>query len=180
MLYGEKNKEKLRSMAFGYGTKEEGSVIPKYSLNEESIDPDAARSLIENQLLDEGNSRLNMATFCQTYMEEQAVELMSNTLAKNAIDKSEYPQTAELENRCVNILANLWNAPEGSTGGTTRCTAGCRRRARRGRPSSGFANSPSGSQANTSARSSWRWARTWRATPRHRTLWRCFARRAWP
>ena len=114
MLYGEKNKEKLRSMAFGYGTKEEGSVIPKYSLNEESIDPDAARSLIENQLLDEGNSRLNMATFCQTYMEEQAVELMSNTLAKNAIDKSEYPQTAELENRCVNILANLWNAPKGA------------------------------------------------------------------
>ncbi|MGX8775019.1 MAG: glutamate decarboxylase, partial [Bacillota bacterium] len=100
MLYGEKNKEKLRSMAFGYGTKEDGSIIPKYSLNEESIDPDAAKALIENQLLDEGNSRLNMATFCQTYMEPQAVELMSETLAKNAIDKSEYPQTAELENRC--------------------------------------------------------------------------------
>ena len=111
MLYGEKNKEKLRSMAFGYGNKKEGSVIPKYRLNEESIDPEAARALIENQLLDEGNSRLNMATFCQTYMEKQAVELMSETLSKNAIDKSEYPQTAELENRCVNILANLWNAP---------------------------------------------------------------------
>ena len=114
MLYGEENKAKLRSMAFGYGSKEKGSVIPKYRLNEESIDPDAAKALIENQLLDEGNSRLNMATFCQTYMEKQAVELMAETLDKNAIDKSEYPQTAELENRCVNILARLWNAPKNS------------------------------------------------------------------
>lgn len=114
MLYGEENKAKLRSMAFGYGSKEKGSVIPKYRLNEESIDPDAAKALIENQLLDEGNSRLNMATFCQTYMEKQAVELMAETLDKNAIDKSEYPQTAELENRCVNILARLWNAPKHS------------------------------------------------------------------
>ena len=114
MLYGEKNKEKLRSMAFGYGPREKGSVIPKYRLNEESIDADAAKALIENQLLDEGNSRMNMATFCQTYMEKQAVELMSETLDKNAIDKSEYPQTAELENRCVNILAQLWNAPKKS------------------------------------------------------------------
>ena len=38
MLYGEENKAKLRSMAFGYGSKEKGSVIPKYRLNEESID----------------------------------------------------------------------------------------------------------------------------------------------
>ena len=35
MLYGEENKAKLRSMAFGYGSKEKGSVIPKYRLNEE-------------------------------------------------------------------------------------------------------------------------------------------------
>ena len=63
MLYGDKTKEKLSSMAFGYGTREEGSVIPKYSLNNRSIDPDAAKALILNQLLDEGNSRLNMATF---------------------------------------------------------------------------------------------------------------------
>ena len=78
MLYGDKTKEKLSSMAFGYGTKEEGSVIPKYSLNNRSIDPDAAKALILNQLLDEGNSRLNMATFCQTYMEEQAEELIKH------------------------------------------------------------------------------------------------------
>lgn len=43
-------------------------------------------------------------------MEKEAEILMAETLEKNAIDKSEYPQTAELENRCVNILADLWNA----------------------------------------------------------------------
>jgi glutamate decarboxylase len=28
------------------------------------------------------------------------------------IDKDEYPQTAEIERRCVHMLADLWNAPE--------------------------------------------------------------------
>ena len=37
---------------------------------------------------------------------------MAETLEKNAIDKSEYPRTTEIENRCVNILADLWHAPK--------------------------------------------------------------------
>ena len=32
------------------------------------------------------------------------------------IDKDEYPQTAELEKRCVNILGSLWHAPPGDVG----------------------------------------------------------------
>ena len=43
-------------------------------------------------------------------MENEAITLMSETLKKNAIDKSEYPRTAELENRCVNMIADLWHA----------------------------------------------------------------------
>ncbi|WP_300350500.1 glutamate decarboxylase, partial [Clostridium sp.] len=70
--------------------------------------------LIKDDLLDEGNARQNLATFCQTYMDDEAVKLMSETLEKNAIDKSEYPETAELENRCVNMIADLWNVPEGN------------------------------------------------------------------
>ena len=69
-----------------------------------------AYQLVQDQLLDEGNARLNLATFCQTYMEPEAVKLMTQTLEKNAIDKSEYPRTAEIENRCVNIIADLWHA----------------------------------------------------------------------
>ena len=48
----------------------------------------------------------------KTYMDDEAVKLMAETLEKNAIDKSEYPQTTDLENRCVNILADLWHAPK--------------------------------------------------------------------
>ena len=36
---------------------------------------------------------------------------MDISIDKNLIDKDEYPQTAELERRCVQMLADLWNAP---------------------------------------------------------------------
>jgi glutamate decarboxylase len=94
--------------------------IPKYKLKKEPIDADVASRLIKNELLDEGNARLNLATFCSTYMEDEAVKLMADTFEKNAIDKSEYPSTIELENRCVNIIADLWHAPDiGFTGTST-------------------------------------------------------------
>jgi len=86
--------------------------LPKYQLSQKSINPELAYQLIKDDLLDEGSARLNLATFCQTYMEPAAVRIMSETLEKNAIDKSEYPQTTDLENRCVNIIADLWNAPQ--------------------------------------------------------------------
>ena len=60
----------------------------------------------------DGNARMNLATFVSTWMEPQAEKLMAECLDKNMIDKDEYPQTAELEMRCVNILSRLWNAPD--------------------------------------------------------------------
>jgi glutamate decarboxylase len=60
----------------------------------------------------DGNARLNLATFVTTWMEPQAQRLMAETLDKNMIDKDEYPQTAALEQRCVNMLAALWRAPD--------------------------------------------------------------------
>lgn len=93
--------------------------IPKYAIRQQSLSPDVTYRLIKNELLDEGNARLNLATFCSTFMEDQAVQLMAETLEKNAIDKSEYPSTIELENRCVNIIANLWHAPQDGFLGTS-------------------------------------------------------------
>lgn len=93
--------------------------IPKYKLRKEPINANVASRLIKNELLDEGNARLNLATFCTTFMEDEAIALMSETLEKNAIDKSEYPSTVELENRCVNIIADLWNAPDSDFIGTS-------------------------------------------------------------
>ncbi|HAT4265429.1 TPA: glutamate decarboxylase [Clostridium perfringens] len=95
-----------------FGTVESNESIPKYELAKKSIAPQVAYRLIKDDLLDEGNARQNLCTFCQTYMDDEAVKLMAETLEKNAIDKSEYPQTTDLENRCVNILADLWHAPK--------------------------------------------------------------------
>ncbi|HSO94576.1 MAG TPA: glutamate decarboxylase, partial [Acidimicrobiia bacterium] len=57
-----------------------------------------------------GNARLNLATFVTTWMEHEAAELMAACFDKNIVDRDEYPQSAELEKRCINILADLWNS----------------------------------------------------------------------
>src|SRR5262249_52514028 len=44
--------------------------------------------------------------------EPQAEKLMAECFDKNMIDKDEYPQTADIENRCVYIISRLWNAPD--------------------------------------------------------------------
>ena len=71
-----------------------------------------AYQIIHDELMLDGNARLNLATFVSTWMEPQAERLMTECFDKNMIDKDEYPQTAELEMRCVNILSRLWHAPE--------------------------------------------------------------------
>ncbi len=112
MLYGKKNRREAAYLEPIFGSKNEDEVLPSYHLGENSIEPRIAYQMIKDDLIDEGNSRENLATFCQTFMEPEAVRLMSETLDKNVIDKSEYPRTAEMENRCVNIIADLWHASE--------------------------------------------------------------------
>ena len=94
-----------------------GSLLSdeKVLLNKLRKDPiysEIAYQLLKDQLIGEGNARQNLATFCQTYMEPEAAKLMSETMEKNAIDKSEYSQTAEVEQSCVKILSDLWHADE--------------------------------------------------------------------
>ncbi|HEU0194453.1 MAG TPA: glutamate decarboxylase, partial [Gaiellales bacterium] len=91
---------------------EEGNQIPRHSIPGAQLSPDAAYQIIADELMLDGNARLNLATFVTTWMEPQARQLMADCLDKNMIDKDEYPQTAELEMRCVNILSRLWNAPD--------------------------------------------------------------------
>lgn len=90
--------------------------IPRHELPAAELDPDVAVQIVQDELMLDGNARLNLATFVTTVMEPQARFLMSLCLDKNMIDKDEYPQTAELETRCVNILSKLWHAPDGSRG----------------------------------------------------------------
>ena len=121
MLYGKKDRREASYLEPIFGSKNEDELLPSYHLGKKSIEPRVAYQMIKDDLLDEGNSRLNLATFCQTFMEPEAVKLMSETLDKNMIDKSEYPRTAEMENRCVNMIADLWHAkgPEKYIGTST-------------------------------------------------------------
>ncbi len=84
---------------------------PKTKLARDAVPADVAYQLIKDELLLDGSARLNLATFVTTWMEPQARALMADSIDKNMIDKDEYPQTAELERRCVAILAHLWHAP---------------------------------------------------------------------
>ena len=90
----------------------ETGTIPRHELPEGEIPQDLAYQIIHDELMLDGNARLNVATFVTTWMEPQAEKLMAECFDKNMIDKDEYPQTAELESRCVNILSNLWHAPD--------------------------------------------------------------------
>lgn len=85
--------------------------IPRHELPRNELAPDVAYQIIHDELMLDGNARLNAATFVSTWMEPQAERLMVECFDKNMIDKDEYPQTADLEMRCVNILSRLWNAP---------------------------------------------------------------------
>ena len=90
----------------------ETGTIPRHELPEGELPPDVAYQIVHDELMLDGNARLNVATFVTTWMEPQAEKLMAECFDKNMIDKDEYPQTAELEARCVSILSNLWHAPE--------------------------------------------------------------------
>jgi glutamate decarboxylase len=80
-------------------------------LPERGSGTEVAYDLISNELLLDGSARLNLATFVTTWMPPPAAKLMADTADKNMIDKDEYPQTAEIERRCVNIIGRLWHAP---------------------------------------------------------------------
>src|SRR5665647_1122307 len=86
--------------------------LPKNELPEKASDPRVIQQLVYDELFMDGNARQNLATFCTTYIEDEVRDLMDLSIDKNMIDKDEYPQTAEIEQRCVSILANLWHAPD--------------------------------------------------------------------
>ena len=102
--------------------------VPRDRLAEKGLQADLAYQLVHDHLMLDGNARLNLATFVGTWMEPEALQLMQECAEKNMIDKDEYPQTAELEERCLHILADLWNAedPDAAVGtSTTGSSEGC-------------------------------------------------------
>ncbi|MEU5843326.1 glutamate decarboxylase [Rhodococcus sp. NPDC047139] len=86
--------------------------IPALRMPESETEPDATYRFIHDELMLDGSSRLNLATFVTTWMDPQADRLMAETFDKNMVDKDEYPATAEIETRSVNIVAALFHAED--------------------------------------------------------------------
>ena len=95
-----------------FGSKLEATIAPKFEIPANTSSQDDAYQMVHDEVMLDGNSRLNLATFVTTWMDDGARRIMTENMDKNMIDKTEYPQTAEIERRCVNMIAKLWNSPE--------------------------------------------------------------------
>jgi glutamate decarboxylase len=98
-----------------FATRQLANALPKYRFPKSESRAEDIYQVVSDELYLDGNARQNLATFCQTWEEPEVQKLMSLAIDKNMIDKTEYPQTAEIELRCVHMLADLWNAPTAAT-----------------------------------------------------------------
>jgi len=100
------------SLAPMYSCRQLREPVPRYELPAGQMSPRAAYQIIHDELNLDGNPALNLASFVTTWMEPEADKLMGESLSRNFVDADEYPQTTEIHNRCVNMLARLFNAPD--------------------------------------------------------------------
>src|SRR5690348_16883522 len=94
--------------------------VPDRHLPEWGMPADDAMRLIGEELVLDGDPMRNLATFVTTWMEPQARRLIDESLHRNFIDHAEYPRTAEIEQRCIRMLAHLFHAPGETTGARTQ------------------------------------------------------------
>jgi glutamate decarboxylase len=102
--------------------------VPKDRIPDGPMLPQTAYQIVLDEVMLDGNARFNLATFVTTWMDEEADRLYAATFDKNMIDKDEYPQTADIEARCVRMLGDLWHAPHGAESvgtSTTGSSEGC-------------------------------------------------------
>jgi glutamate decarboxylase len=95
-------------------------AVPKHRIPLAGMPPEAAFQIVNDELMLDGNARQNLATFCQTWFDDEVHKLMDISIDKNMIDKDEYPATASIEDRCVHMIAELWNSPV--AGNTIGCS----------------------------------------------------------
>ncbi|KAK0386371.1 hypothetical protein NLU13_6208 [Sarocladium strictum] len=103
-----------------YGSKFARNDLPRHEMPDGQMPRDVAYRMIKDELSLDNNPMLNLASFVTTYMEDEAEKLMAESFAKNFIDYEEYPQSADIQNRCVNMIGALFHAPsDGSAIGTS-------------------------------------------------------------
>ena len=94
------------SMAMPRFTRTGMTSVPKDVMPDGLMLPQTAYEIVRDEVMLDGNARFNLATFVTTWMDSEADDLYRATFDKNMIDKDEYPQTAEIESRCVRMLAS--------------------------------------------------------------------------
>ncbi|KAK3903631.1 hypothetical protein C8A05DRAFT_43157 [Staphylotrichum tortipilum] len=94
-----------------YGSRFAAQDLPRHEMPECEMPKEVAYRMIKDELSLDGNPILNLASFVTTYMEEEAEKLMVESFSKNFIDYEEYPQSADIQNRCVSMIGRLFNAP---------------------------------------------------------------------
>ncbi|KAE8155267.1 pyridoxal phosphate-dependent transferase [Aspergillus avenaceus] len=104
-----------------YGTHYAAEELPEHVMADREMPADVAYRMIKDELSLDGNPLLNLASFVTTYMEDEAQSLMTDAMSKNFIDFEEYPQTAHIQNRCINMIANLFHAPTTDGDGDQDC-----------------------------------------------------------
>ncbi|KAL5625295.1 hypothetical protein BROUX41_005355 [Berkeleyomyces rouxiae] len=99
-----------------YGSRAAGRELPRHEIPEDELPRDIAYRLIKDDLSLDGNPMLNLASFVTTYMEDEAEKLMAEAFSKNFIDYEEYPQTADIHSRCVNMISHMLHGDSQSVG----------------------------------------------------------------
>ncbi|MFC1617734.1 glutamate decarboxylase [Patescibacteria group bacterium] len=109
-----KKRELDEENASTYSMRYSDQGIPKFQMPDKSMPANAAYQLVHDELVLDGNPAQNLASFNTTWMEPEANKLVAENINKNFIDHDEYPQTEVIHERLVNMLARLFNSPEGA------------------------------------------------------------------
>ena len=109
-----------RALATRYGNGFLVEDAPDGHLPEIGMAARDAMRLVAEELTLEGDPQRNLATFVTTWMEPEAQSVIAANLHRNFIDHAEYPRTAEIEQRCIRMLADLFNAPGETVGARTQ------------------------------------------------------------
>ena len=94
--------------------------VPSHTFPDAGMTAVEAMRLVAEDLALEGDPARNLATFVTTWMEPEAQRIIADNLHRNFIDHAEYPRTAEIEQRCIRMIADLFHAPGETTGARTQ------------------------------------------------------------
>jgi glutamate decarboxylase len=112
--------EQIEKLEGRYGNRFLLEPAPDNKFPEVGMSAQEAMRLVGEEMVLDGLPMRNLATFVTTWMEPEAHRVIDAALQVNFIDHAEYPQSAEIEQRCIRMLADLFNAPGETTGARTQ------------------------------------------------------------